>query len=61
MKKLVIATAIAFVSPVQASWLYCKMKPTDCTYIQGALIPFDKVQSNANAPACIASRRLLGR
>lgn len=41
--------AIAFlaivVAPVQASWLYCKFKSTDCTYIQGTLIPFDKAEA----------------
>ena len=40
-----LAASVIFVSPVQASWLYCKMNPTDCTYIQGALIPFDKAET----------------
>lgn len=25
------------ITPAQASWLYCKVKPADCTLIQGTL------------------------
>lgn len=41
----VFALMTIAVAPVQASWLYCKVKPTECTFIQGNLIPFDKAET----------------
>lgn len=46
MKSIIAAIALGAASfGAQASWLYCKMNPTDCTYIQGKLIPFDKAET----------------
>lgn len=46
MRKIstVVACLLAFAAPAQASWLYCKLNPADCAYIQGELIPFDKAE-----------------
>ena len=43
------------IAPAQASWLYCKFKPSDCTYIQGTLMSF------ATADAIIEDCRALTR
>lgn len=40
----VFALMAIAVAPVQASWLYCKVKPAECTYIQGELMPFDTAE-----------------
>ncbi|MDX9716286.1 MAG: hypothetical protein RBT67_02830 [Thauera sp.] len=41
---MLAACLVAFASPAQASWLYCKFSPANCTYIQGSLIPFDEAE-----------------
>lgn len=45
LKTLAITTCLAALAlPAQASWLYCKFKPKDCTTIQGTLVPFDEAE-----------------
>lgn len=41
----VIACLAALHPAAQASWLHCKFKSSDCTYIQGRLVPFETAEA----------------